>query len=120
MKQFSLLEIMVVWLLLLLPLLAVDLEVRTSRMPLLQMHTSSNKQDRFQVPRRSALADWSKAGIMKTKVEFDSIRADHKPLVEQHTTSVKQNNHGVLKMIPSELLPAQDISVIPLLLSLCS
>jgi len=34
-KQISLLEIMVVWLLLLLPLLAVDLEVETSKIPLL-------------------------------------------------------------------------------------
>jgi len=34
-KQISLLEIMVVWLLLLLLLLVVDLEVKTSRMPLL-------------------------------------------------------------------------------------
>jgi len=41
-QKISSIEIMVVLLLLLLPLLAVDLEVKTSRMPLLQMHTSSN------------------------------------------------------------------------------
>jgi len=41
-KQISLLEIMAVLLLLLLPLLAVDLEVETSRTPLLWTHTSSN------------------------------------------------------------------------------
>jgi len=35
MKQFSLLEIVAVWLLLLLSLLVVDLEVKTSKMPLL-------------------------------------------------------------------------------------
>jgi len=34
-KQISLLEIVAAWLLLLLLLLAVDLEVKTSRMPLL-------------------------------------------------------------------------------------
>jgi len=34
-KQISSLEIVVVWLLLLLPLLVVDLEVKTSRTPLL-------------------------------------------------------------------------------------
>jgi len=45
MKQFSLLEIVAALLLLLLPLLAVDLEAGTSRMPLLQMHTSSNMED---------------------------------------------------------------------------
>jgi len=42
MKQFSSLEIVAVWLLPLLLLLVVDLEVKTSKMPLLQMHTSSN------------------------------------------------------------------------------
>ena len=36
------LEIVVVWLL---PLLVVDLEVGTSKTPLLQMHTSSNKNN---------------------------------------------------------------------------
>jgi len=41
-KQISSLEIVAVLLLLLLPLLAVDLKVETSRMPLLQMHTSPN------------------------------------------------------------------------------
>jgi len=43
-KQISLLEIVAVWLLPLLLLLAVDLEVETSKMPLLQMHTSSNSK----------------------------------------------------------------------------
>jgi len=41
-KQISLLEIVVVLLLLLLLLLVVDLEVETSRTPLLWMHMSSN------------------------------------------------------------------------------
>ena len=41
-QKISLLEIMVVLLLLLLLLLVVDLEVGTSRMPLLWTHTSSN------------------------------------------------------------------------------
>jgi len=41
-KQINLLEIMVVLLLLLLLLLVVDLEVETSRTPLLWTHTSSN------------------------------------------------------------------------------
>jgi len=42
--QFA--RIVVVWLLPLLPLfLVVGLEVKTSKMPLLWMHTSSNKRD---------------------------------------------------------------------------
>jgi len=41
-QKISLLEIMVIWLLLLL-VVAVDLEVETSKTPLLQMHTSSNR-----------------------------------------------------------------------------
>jgi len=46
-KQISSLEIMAVLLLLLLLLLVVDLEVETSRMPLLWTHTSSNRHGKM-------------------------------------------------------------------------
>jgi len=48
MKQFSLLEIVAVFLLLMLLLLVVDLEVETSRMPLLWTHTSSNSWSKWE------------------------------------------------------------------------